>query len=256
MRIAFLGNNWLGWKIAEHLSEAKENIECLVLHPPEKRKYGRKIRACVNVDDNVIFEADDLSDPSVTKVISDLKPDLALSVLFGTILNSQFIGMFPLGVINIHPSYLPYNRGAYSNVWSIVDGTPAGTTIHFIDEGVDTGDIIAQTQIPVEPFDTGKSLYEKLEVESLKLFKKTWPKIESGNFERKKQTREGGTFHYVSEVEQIDEIYLEKKYTANDLLNILRARTFPPYPGAFIRHKGQKIFLKLEMIPEKETERG
>jgi methionyl-tRNA formyltransferase len=209
----------------------------------------------VNVDDNVIFEADDLSDPSVTKVISDLKPDLALSVLFGTILNSQFIGMFPLGVINIHPSYLPYNRGAYSNVWSIVDGTPAGTTIHFIDEGVDTGDIIAQTQIPVEPFDTGKSLYEKLEVESLKLFKKTWPKIKSGNFERKKQTGEGGTFHYVSEVEQIDEIYLEKKYTANDLLNILRARTFPPYPGAFIRHKGQKIFLKLEMIPEKDPER-
>ena len=119
---------------------------------------------------------------------------------------------------------------------------------------LDTGDIIAQTQIPVEPFDTGKSLYEKLEVESLKLFKKTWPKIKSGNFERKKQPEQGGTFHYVNEIERIDEIFLEKRYTANELINILRARTFSPYPGAFIQHKRQKIFLKLEMIPEKAPE--
>lgn len=254
MRIVYLGNNWLGWKVAEYLNQENEEIVCLVLHPPEKRKYGRNIRACANIHDNFIFEAGELSDPSVTKVISELKPDLALSVLFGTILKSQFIGMFPLGVINLHPSYLPYNRGAYPNVWSIVDGTPAGATLHFIDDGVDTGDIIAQTQVPVEPFDTGKSLYKKLEIESLKFFIRTWRKIKAGKFEKKKQTAEGGSFHYVKDIDEIDEIHLGKEYAAKDLLNILRARTFPPHSGAYIRHKEKKIFLKLEMIPERDPE--
>ena len=158
-------------------------------------------------------------------------------------------------MINVHPSYLPFNRGAYPNVWSIVDSTPAGATIHFIDEGVDTGDIIAQTQISVEPFDTGESLYKKLEDTSLSLFKRTWPKIKSSKFERVKQTSESGTFHYIKDVERIDEIDLTEKYNAGELLNIIRARTFPPYPGAFFRYNGQKIFLRLELIPEKKLER-
>ena len=188
MRIVFLGNNWLSWKIIEYLIDSNESIVSIVLHPPNERKYGQEIRSCVKIDDNLIFEASQLSDSSVLETIANLKPDLALSVLFGKILQPNFIRIFSLGVINVHPSYLPFNRGAYPNVWSIVDSTPAGATIHFIDEGVDTGDIIAQTQISVEPFDTGESLYKKLEDTSLSLFKRTWPKIKSSKFERVKQT--------------------------------------------------------------------
>ena len=255
MKIVFLGNNWLGLKVAEYLSKEKEKIVSLVLNPPNKRRYGSEIRDCVNVDDKYIFESQDLSDTSKLKLLTDLKPDLALSVLCSSILKPQFIHMFPLGVINLHPSYLPYNRGAYPNVWSIVEGTPAGATMHFIDAGVDTGDIIAQTQVPVEVTDTGKSLYEKLEKQSLDLFINTWPKLKAGAFERIKQGRNDGSFHYIKDILNIDEIDMGKRYSAQELIDVIRARTFPPYPGAYFMHNGKRIYLRMELIPEDRLER-
>jgi len=254
MRIVFLGNNWLGWKIAEYLVDLEEKIVCLVMNPLNKRKFGQNILSCSKIDKNFMFESSQLSDPSVLNTVSDLKPDLALSVLFGTILKSNFINIFPKGVINLHPSYLPFNRGAYPNVWSILEKTPAGATIHYIDEEIDTGDIIAQKQVTIEPFDTGKSLYKKTEDTALGLFKDTWPKIKSGNFERRKQLTGKGTFHYINDVNRIDEINLSSNYKAGKLIDILRARTFPPHNGAFFKYNGCKIFLRLELIPEENLE--
>ena len=86
--------------------------------------------------------------------IKELGADVALSVFFGYILSPGFIDLFPQGVINLHPAYVPYNRGAFTNVWSIVDDTPAGATLHYIDTGVDTGDMIAQRRVSIEPVDT------------------------------------------------------------------------------------------------------
>ena len=92
--------------------------------------------------------------------------------MFGYILRPNFLRLIPRGCVNVHPALLPYNRGAYPNVWSIVDGSPAGVTIHFVDEGIDTGDIIAQAQVVIEPVDTGESLYRKLERGAVALFPK------------------------------------------------------------------------------------
>ncbi len=57
-----------------------------------------------------------------------------------------------------------------------------------------------------------------------------------------------GTFHRVKDVEAIDEIELERLYTARTLIDLLRARTFPPHHGAYFRHDGRKIYLRLELI--------
>lgn len=251
MKIVFLGNNWLGWKAVEHLGELNENIVGLVLHSGSNRKFGNRIINCAGVDSDDIFEDKQLSDPSVIKAIDDRKPDMAISVLFSSILNKEFIRIFPKGVINLHPSYLPFNRGAYPNVWSIIDGTTAGVTIHFIDEGIDTGDILFQKKVSVEVFDTGESLYKKLENASLELFKKSWHKIKKGKFTTKKQYLDEGTYHITKDVENIDEIDLNKDYNALKLLNIIRARTYPPYKGAYFKYKGKKIYLRLDLIPEK-----
>ena len=75
-----------------------------------------------------------LKEPKVLEAIDALQPDIGLSILFDYILRSEFLELCPLGVVNLHPSYLPYNRGQYPNVWSIMDGTPAGVTLHYIDD--------------------------------------------------------------------------------------------------------------------------
>jgi len=149
--------------------------------------------------------------------------------------------------VNIHPALLPYNRGSYPNVWSIVERTPSGVTIHYIDEGIDTGDIIAQCTIPVEPVDTGESLYRKLERAMLDLFQQTWPLIRAGQAPRLSQINAAGTTHRIRDAAQIDEIDLNRMYTARELLDILRARTFLPYPSAYFWHEGRKVYVRVQL---------
>ena len=246
MRILFLGNNWVAWQILTWLRNRGEKIVGLVVHPAEHRKYGTEIIQAAGVDASFIFDGSRLHEAELVQKIKTLQPDIGISALFGYILRREVLDVFPSGCINVHPAFLPYNRGAYPNVWSIVEGTPAGATIHYVDEGVDTGDIVGQQGLIIEPVDTGATLYEKLCHLCFELFKQTWPLIQNGQILRKPQA-EASTCHRARDVMQIDEIDLDRSYTARNLINILRARTFPPYPGAFFMHGNRKVYLRLQL---------
>src|SRR5690606_31461343 len=140
-----------------------------------------------------------------------------------------------------------WNRGAHPNVWSIVEGTPAGVTLHHVDDGVDTGDIIAQRRIPVEPTDTGQSLYARLEQASVELFRDTWPAIADGTAPRTPQPAEAGSSHRARDLAQLDEIDLDRTFTARALIDILRARTFPPFEGAHFTVEGRKVGVRISL---------
>jgi methionyl-tRNA formyltransferase len=253
VRILFMGNNWVGWQVVEWLREQGEQLVGLVIHPPERRKYGNEIVKSARVDPAHIFDGSQLHVPKTLRAIQALQPDMGLSILFDYILKPEFLGLFPSGVINLHPAYLPYNRGQYPNVWSIIEGTPAGATLHYIDPGVDTGDIISRLQVPVQPIDTGETLYRKLERACVDLFKETWPAIRSGQAPRVPQSSDEGTCHRTRDVEEVDCIDLDREYTARDLIDLIRARTFPPYAGAYFIDQERKVYLRLQLMYE-ETE--
>lgn len=98
-------------------------------------------------------------------------------------------------IINLHISYLPWNRGSSPNIWSFIDDTPRGVTIHKIDIGLDTGDIIFQKNVS---FDENKetlfSSYKKLNEEVVDLLKKHWQEIYKGNYVAVPQKGKG-TYH-------------------------------------------------------------
>ena len=254
MRILFLGNNRVAWQIAEWLSAQDDEIVGLVLHPPGRQKCGAEIAAACGLPSEKVFDAEDLATAETLAAISELSPDIGVSALFGHILRPALLDRLPQGCINVHPALLPYNRGAYPNAWSIVDRTPAGATIHYIEDGVDTGDIIAQQEVDVEPTDTGESLYGRLERASVELFKQTWPMIRSGTAPRTPQDPSAGTGHRVRDVALIDEIDLDRLYPARELLDIIRARTFRGYPGAFFRHDGRKVYVRVQLLDEAELD--
>jgi methionyl-tRNA formyltransferase len=247
MRIIFLGNNAVGVDVLRELVEGREEVVGLVIHPPEKRRRGDEIFTTSALPEEQIFDGASLKQAAVIEEIRALRPDIGLSVMFDYILESEFLALFPKGVINLHPSLLPFNRGQYPNVWSIVEGTPAGATIHYIDEGIDTGDIVAQREVVIEPTDTGGSLYAKLEMCCLELFRETWPMIKLGTAPRIPQPPEAGTSHRTRDVELIDRIELDQSVTARELINILRARTFPPYKGAYFMDQGRRVGLRLQL---------
>ena len=250
MRILYFANNRLGWEVLRWLKETGEEIVGLVLHPPEARKWGPEIIEAAGVPERAIFSSNTLSNPDVLDRIRELTPDIGLSIMFGYILRPPLLSVFPSGILNLHLSYLPFNRGSAPNVWSIIEGTPAGVTLHRIDAGMDTGDILAQEQVAVDIFDTGESLYRKLQAASMALFQSAWPQFRAGQLFPVPQLSSSGSSHRDRDLDKIDEIDLERTYRARDLIDLLRSRTFGGYRGAYFQVDGKKVYLRLQMEAE------
>jgi methionyl-tRNA formyltransferase len=250
MRVVFFGNNRIGLETLQYLIDRGDEIVGLVVHSPERSRYRDEIVGVAGLPADRVWKAESLRQTGVAEAIGELNAEIGVSAFFGYILRADILDLFPAGVINLHPGYLPYNRGAFTNVWSIVDGSPAGATLHYIDPGVDTGDLIAQSRVEVLPTDTGGSLYDDLEKACLDLFEEAWPKIAAGNAQRIPQIKDEGTSHRMRDVDEIDEIDLEATYKARDLIDLLRARTFPPYPGAYFTENDTRVYLRLQLLTE------
>jgi len=131
--------------------------------------------------------------------LSDIQNfDFLFSFGYRYLLNKEILDFFKNKAINFHISYLPWNKGADPNLWSILEDTPKGVTIHQMDYDLDTGKILYQEQILFDDEDTLKSSYEKLETELVEIFKKNWHKIKNDKVIPKKQKGEG-SFHKSSD---------------------------------------------------------
>ena len=134
------------------------------------------------------------SDALSTDVVSNRGYSFLISYGYRHILRNDILSLFPDKAINLHISYLPWNRGADPNFWSFLEDTPKGVTIHHLDEGIDTGDIIIQQEVEFDSErDTLATSYEKLHTAIQDLFKQNWQDIKSGQGQRQQQTSEGSS---------------------------------------------------------------
>ncbi len=122
-------------------------------------------------------------------------PDFVISYNYSHIVKEDVIDMVQDRIINLHVSYLPWNKGASPNLWSFIDNTPKGVTIHRLEKGLDTGKIILQKELFFdESVETLASTYRILNEEIVKLLEDNWELFENGNYELKEQMS-GGTYH-------------------------------------------------------------
>lgn len=233
-RIFLMANNIVGLEICKYLKKT-DNIVGLGVTSDDKANHREDIIKVSGLEKN-IFKANEFDLDKIRK----LKPDYSISCFWGYIMKKEFLDIAKKGNINFHPSYLPYNRGMCPNVWSFIDDTPAGVTIHYMDEGIDTGKILVRKEIEVELGDTAGSLNEKTQQEIVKLFKDNWEGIKNGKI--KPYIQEGkGTHHYLKEVDKLDAIDLDKKYTGRELIDRLRSRTYGNKSFAYYYDKGVKV---------------
>lgn len=125
--------------------------------------------------------------------------DLAVSFGYRHLLRKPALDSARRTPINLHISYLPYNRGAHPLFWASYEGTPVGVTIHEIDEGVDTGPIIAQQLVPMADDETFASGYVKIMNAIHGMFTSNWRAIEAGTYEATPQVGVG-TMHRVKDL--------------------------------------------------------
>ena len=184
-----------------------------------------------------------IKEPWFIEKIIALDPDLFVVVAYGRILPGAFLSIPRLGAINIHPSLLPKYRGPAPVQWSIINGEQeTGVTTMWMDEGMDTGDILLSSRVPIRPDDTSGSLHRRLADVGAQLLIETLTRLKSGDLVGKPQDKSGATYAPLLKKEggRIDWTKDAKSVDA-----FIRGMT--PWPGAFTFIFGKRLkILKAE----------
>lgn len=156
----------------------------------------------VSIGENVIYyeEPIGLNSPKIRNI------DFIISYGYRHLIKKDILSKFYKKVINLHISYLPWNRGADPNFWSIVEDTPKGVTIHYIDEGLDTGDILVQKLVKLNKEDTLRTSYERLSKEIEDLFILNWLDIKSNRVQEISQNLKKGSFHLMRDKSEYEHL--------------------------------------------------
>ena len=248
MKIALFASNVVGLEVAKFLGDRGEAPVCLVLDAKDPGGLNSEIIAKLRVADSArIFSSDSLRDTRTHEGLRALDIDLIILAWWPYIVGEDTLSIPRLGCLNFHPSLLPYNRGKNYNFWAIVERSPFGVTLHWVDRKVDCGDIAFQSSIQTTWEDTGETLYRKAQTEIVRLFKEKFPEIKAGRIPRLGQDLDQGSFHLARELDEASKIELDKSYTARNLLNELRARTFPPHPAAWFVDDDEKFEVRVEI---------
>jgi methionyl-tRNA formyltransferase len=198
-------------------------------------------------DRDGVFVHSLLSTKAQLRVVEEVKPDYLVSCGYRHKVPKEILEIPSAGCLNLHPALLPYNRGANPNVWSIVEGTPAGVTLHYMTPGIDTGAIVAQREVETDFADTGKDLYERLEDAQVDLFREAWPEIEAGRAAATPQDDDAGTYHTTDEFKTLCELDPTETTTVQELLDRLRALTFQPYDNAYVELDGERYYVEVDL---------
>ncbi len=130
-------------------------------------------------------------DPEFVEQLRELKPDVMVVVAFGQILTKEVLEVPKYGCINVHASLLPMYRGAAPIQYVILNGEKeTGVTTMFMDEGLDTGDMLLKTVVPITADETGGTLHDKLSAAGAELLIRTLEQMEAGTLRRIPQTGE------------------------------------------------------------------
>ena len=240
MKLILFADGFVGSKISSHLiNNYCQDLSLIVCTSKnEIYEYGnrKKIPVCEYSE--------------IDKLSHEDKFDLGILAWWPKIIKEPLLSLPKQGFINTHPSLLPYNRGKHYNFWTLVEQTPFGVSLHFIDEGIDTGDIIFQKTLLYDWTDTGETLYNRAQNEMIKLFIDSYDRIRIGNYERIPQNNNIGSYHHSSELNNICNIDLNATYPIREILNLLRARTFEGHPGCIFEENGSKyeITLKIKKV--------
>lgn len=138
------------------------------------------------------------TDKLTLEPVLDFGPDWIVSYNYRYLVRKDVLEAVKCRAINLHISFLPWNRGADPNPWSFLEDSPKGVTIHQIDEGVDTGPILAQKEVALNEGLTLRQSYDILNSEIQNLFWDVWPRVDF-YFTQKFAQPTGGSIHYLKD---------------------------------------------------------
>ena len=175
--------------------------------------------------------------PEFLAAIRELAPDLIVTAAYGRILTRDVLNVPPMGCINVHGSLLPKYRGAAPIQWAIINGdTETGITTMFMDEGMDTGDILLQRELEITPDMNCGELYDKLGILGAETLLETIRAIEQGGLTRIPQDHSKAVTVPIMSKEMG---LIDWSRSAVEIHNLVRGTN--PWPGAYTFYKGDRL---------------
>lgn len=196
MKIVFMGTPDFAVGALEALIRAGHEITAVVTQPDKPKGRGKEVqfppvKECALREGIPVFQPVKIKTEEAISQLRQYEADIFVIVAFGQILSKEILEMPRLGSVNIHASLLPKYRGAAPIQWVIINGEKeSGVTIMQMDEGIDTGDMLSKTVVPILEEDTFETLHDKLMDAGAKLIVETLPKLEEGSINPEKQNDE------------------------------------------------------------------
>lgn len=199
MKIVFMGTPDYAVSALEAIIQAGHEVTCVVTQPDKaKGRSGQMqfppVKECALKYHLPVFQPVKIKTPEAIAQLKEYEADIFVVAAFGQILSKEILDMPRFGSVNIHASLLPKYRGAAPINWCILDGEKeTGITIMQMDEGIDTGDILTKSVVPVDAKETAETLFDKLSVAGAELIVETLPLIEAGMITPEKQNEAEAT---------------------------------------------------------------
>ncbi|WP_395743044.1 methionyl-tRNA formyltransferase [Prosthecobacter sp.] len=254
MRVLFIGTGDIGLPSLEWLLETPKHEVVGVVTQPDKPVGRKQVLTPPQVKVRAQAAGITVIQPlKIRHAVEDLRAfgaDVAVVVAYGQILSRAVLDVPPLGCLNVHTSLLPRHRGAAPIQAAIRDGdTETGVTIMFMDEGLDTGDILLMKRMPIADDDTGGSLHDKLALAAPAALEEALDLLATGNPPREKQDESRVT--HVRKLTRQDG-RLDWSRTAVELSRLIRA--FTPWPGTSCMFKDTQMKIhKAEVLADADT---
>lgn len=249
-KLAFAANRRIGYRALKMLID--EGIRPAALLIPRGKKADKWCdRMAELVSGGAVLRGIGFREPNGISQLRQLQLDYILSVHFPYVLTPDVFNLPRVGTLNLHPSYLPYNRGWHTPSWAIVDGTPYGATLHWVDGGLDTGDIALQRRVEVREDDTAHALYQRVLDEELALLRDAIPLLASGRLPRTPQMV-AGTAYCKKDLQKTMCLDLAEVTSMGQLLRRLRSLTTNCWDeAAYFEDGGVQYRIRVDIRPQK-----
>ena len=202
----------------------------MIMTPPEVKVFAQELGLSV-------YQPQTLKDPQVIDTIKELAPDVIVVVAYGKLLPKEVLEIPPLGCINLHGSLLPRYRGAAPIQWTVLNGDRVGgATTMYMNEGLDTGDMILKYETPVGEDETSGELFDRLAVSGADLLSETLKLIASDNAPRIPQDETIATYAAMLDKKMC---VVDWSKSADEVHNLVRGLN--PWPVAVTTLGGKKI---------------
>ena len=252
MRVIFMGTPDFSVGTLEALIRAGHQVVLAVTQPDKPKGRGGKmqfppVKETALEHGIPVFQPRKVREPENIEELRKYQADVIVVVAFGQILPREILELTPYGCINVHASLLPSYRGAAPIQWAVINGEAvSGVTTMQMDEGLDTGDMLLKTEVPLEPEETGGSLHDKLAAAGASLCVRTLKALEEGTVTPKKQG-ESPTAYASMLKKEMGEIRWEEPAISIERL----IRGLNPWPSAYTgwQDKTMKIW-EAEVLEE------